>query len=40
VQHAAFGEGEVIRTEHETVFVYFPGHGEKRLKANFLTRMV
>ena len=39
VQHAAFGEGEVIRTEHETDFVYFPGHGEKRLKASYLTRM-
>jgi ATP-dependent DNA helicase RecQ len=39
VSHASFGEGEVIRTEHETVFVYFPGHGEKRLKASFLSRV-
>lgn len=39
VTHAKFGEGEVIRTEHETVFVYFPGHGEKRLKAGFLSRL-
>jgi ATP-dependent DNA helicase RecQ len=39
VRHTVFGEGEVIRTEHETVFVYFPGHGEKRLKSSFLERV-
>ncbi len=40
VQHPSFGEGEVLKTRHDSVYVYFPGHGEKLMKARFLTRIL
>lgn len=39
VRHATWGEGEVIRIVGDTVGAFFPGHGEKLLKASFLEKV-
>jgi ATP-dependent DNA helicase RecQ len=39
VRHAKWGEGEVVRIEGDTVSTFFPGYGEKLLKARFLEKV-
>lgn len=39
VRHAKWGEGEIIRIEGDTVGAFFPGIGEKLLKARFLEKV-
>jgi ATP-dependent DNA helicase RecQ len=39
VRHAKWGEGEVVRIEGDTVGAFFPGFGEKLLKASFLEKI-
>jgi ATP-dependent DNA helicase RecQ len=39
VRHPVFGEGEVTRVERGAVHAYFPGVGEKALRASFLARV-
>jgi ATP-dependent DNA helicase RecQ len=38
VVHATWGEGEVVRIQGDTVGAFFPGIGEKLLKARFLNK--
>jgi hypothetical protein len=39
VRHQTWGEGEVVRIQGDTIGAYFPGHGEKLLKASFIERL-
>jgi uncharacterized protein DUF3553 len=39
VRHPAWGEGEVTNVAGDTVTAYFPGHGDKLLKAKFLEKV-
>jgi ATP-dependent DNA helicase RecQ len=39
VKHPVWGEGEVTSIAGDTVGAYFPGHGDKLLKAKFLERV-
>ncbi len=40
VRHATWGEGEVVRVVGDTVYTFFPVHGEKLLKTSFLDKIV
>jgi ATP-dependent DNA helicase RecQ len=39
VRHPVWGEGEVTNVAGDTVGAYFPGHGDKLLKAKFLEKV-
>jgi ATP-dependent DNA helicase RecQ len=39
VRHPLWGEGEVVNVAGDTVGAFFPGHGEKLLKAKFLEKL-
>ncbi|MBI4511110.1 MAG: RecQ family ATP-dependent DNA helicase [Deltaproteobacteria bacterium] len=39
VRHPVWGEGEVMRVVGDTIGAFFPGHGEKLLKAKFLEKV-
>ncbi len=39
VRHAMWGEGEVVRVIGDTVYTFFPVHGEKLLKTSFLEKV-
>jgi ATP-dependent DNA helicase RecQ len=39
VRHPVWGEGEVMSVAGDTVGAFFPGHGEKLLKAQFLEKV-
>jgi ATP-dependent DNA helicase RecQ len=38
VRHPLWGEGEVVNVAGDTIGAFFPGHGEKLLKAKFLEK--
>jgi hypothetical protein len=40
VRHAMWGEGEVVRVVGDSIYTFFPVHGEKLLKASFLEKIV
>jgi ATP-dependent DNA helicase RecQ len=40
VRHPVWGEGEVTNVAGDTVGAYFPGHGDKLLKAKFLEKVM
>src|SRR5439155_1582183 len=40
VRHAQWGEGEVVRVVGDSIYTFFPVHGEKLLKASFLEKVV
>ena len=39
VRHATWGDGEVVRIVGDSALAFFPGHGEKLLKASFLEKV-
>jgi ATP-dependent DNA helicase RecQ len=39
VRHKTWGEGEVVRIQGDTIGAFFPGFGEKLLKASFLEKI-
>jgi ATP-dependent DNA helicase RecQ len=39
VRHATWGEGEVVRVVGDSIYTFFPVHGEKLLKAAFLEKV-
>ena len=39
VRHATWGDGEVVRVVGDSALAFFPGHGEKLLKASFLEKI-
>jgi len=39
VRHKTWGEGEVVRIQGDTIGAFFPGIGEKLLKAAFLKKV-
>jgi len=39
VRHATWGEGEVVRVVGDSVYTFFPVHGEKLLKTSFLEKI-
>ena len=39
VRHALYGDGEVIRVAGDSVYTFFPVHGEKLLKTSFLEKI-
>jgi ATP-dependent DNA helicase RecQ len=39
VRHATWGEGEVVRVVGDSIYTFFPVHGEKLLKAHFLEKV-
>ena len=39
VRHQTWGEGEVVLIQGDTVGAFFPGFGEKLLKASFLEKI-
>ena len=39
VRHATWGDGEVVRVVGDTVYTFFPTHGEKLLKTSFLEKI-
>ena len=39
VRHPVWGEGEVMTVAGDTIGAFFPGHGEKLLKAKFLEKV-
>jgi ATP-dependent DNA helicase RecQ len=39
VRHPVWGEGEVTNVAGDTIGAFFPGHGEKLLKAKFLEKV-
>ncbi len=39
VRHATYGEGEVVRVVGDSVYTFFPVHGEKLLKTSFLEKI-
>jgi ATP-dependent DNA helicase RecQ len=40
VRHARWGDGEVVRVVGDSIYTFFPVHGEKLLKASFLEKIV
>jgi hypothetical protein len=40
VRHATWGDGEVVRVVGDSIYTFFPVHGEKLLKASFLEKIV
>ena len=40
VRHPVWGEGEVMTVAGDTIGAFFPGHGEKLLKAKFLQKVM
>ncbi len=40
VRHPVWGEGEVMSVAGDTIGAFFPGHGEKLLKAQFLEKVL
>ena len=40
VRHPLWGEGEVMTVAGDTIGAFFPGHGEKLLKAKFLEKVI
>jgi ATP-dependent DNA helicase RecQ len=40
VRHERWGEGEVVRVVGDSIYTFFPVHGEKLLKASFLEKIV
>ncbi len=39
VRHATWGDGEVVRVVGDSIYTFFPVHGEKLLKASFLEKV-
>ncbi|MEO8703976.1 MAG: RecQ family zinc-binding domain-containing protein, partial [Kofleriaceae bacterium] len=39
VRHGTWGEGEVVRVVGDSVYTFFPVHGEKLLKTSFLEKI-
>src|SRR3569623_1388360 len=39
VRHAHWGDGEVVRVVGDSIYTFFPVHGEKLLKASFLEKI-
>ncbi len=39
VRHKQWGDGEIVRIAGDTVGAFFPGFGEKLLKASFLEKI-
>jgi ATP-dependent DNA helicase RecQ len=39
VRHAMWGDGEVVRVSGDSVYTFFPVHGEKLLKTSFLEKI-
>jgi hypothetical protein len=39
VRDATWGEGEVVRVGGDSIYTFFPVHGEKLLKAHFLEKI-
>ncbi|HEY4182477.1 MAG TPA: ATP-dependent DNA helicase RecQ [Kofleriaceae bacterium] len=39
VRHATYGDGEVVRVVGDSVYTFFPVHGEKLLKTSFLEKI-
>ena len=39
VRHATWGDGEVVRVVGDSVYTFFPVHGEKLLKTSFLEKI-
>jgi ATP-dependent DNA helicase RecQ len=39
VRHPMYGEGEVVRVVGDSIYTFFPVHGEKLLKASFLQKI-
>ncbi len=39
VRHTTWGEGEVVRVVGDSVYTFFPVHGEKLLKSSFLEKI-
>jgi ATP-dependent DNA helicase RecQ len=39
VRHAMWGDGEIVRVVGDSAYAFFPGHGEKLLKASFLEKI-
>ena len=39
VRHAMYGDGEVVRVVGDSIYTFFPVHGEKLLKASFLEKV-
>ena len=39
VRHATWGDGEVVRVVGDSIYTFFPVHGEKLLKASFLEKL-
>ena len=39
VRHASWGDGEVVRVVGDSVYTFFPVHGEKLLKSSFLEKV-
>jgi ATP-dependent DNA helicase RecQ len=39
VRHATWGDGEVVRVVGDSIYTFFPVHGEKLLKASFLEKI-
>ncbi|HEY0191142.1 MAG TPA: RecQ family zinc-binding domain-containing protein [Kofleriaceae bacterium] len=39
VRHGTWGEGEVVRVIGDSVYTFFPVHGEKLLKTSFLEKL-
>jgi hypothetical protein len=39
VRHARWGDGEVVRVVGDSIYTFFPVHGEKLLKASFLEKI-
>jgi hypothetical protein len=39
VRHKKWGDGEIVRIAGDTVGAFFPGFGEKLLKASFLEKI-
>nr|HEX4318880.1 ATP-dependent DNA helicase RecQ [Kofleriaceae bacterium] len=39
VRHATWGDGEVVRVVGDSVYTFFPVHGEKLLKTSFLEKL-
>jgi len=39
VRHATWGDGEIVRVVGDNAVAVFPRHGERLLKASFLTKV-
>lgn len=40
VRHATWGDGKIVRIVGDNALAVFPRHGEKLLRASFLTKIV